>query len=69
MAIRHGHISLMGHLIGVALVSVNARDESGASPLHVAAEFNQIKAAQYLLKNSAFADALDGNGRTPLQVA
>ena len=58
LAIRHGHTSLMAHLVAATAISVNARDAAGASPLHIAAECNQLKAAQYLLKHSAFADAL-----------
>jgi hypothetical protein len=69
IAIRHGQIALMQHLVTTVAVSVNGRDSDGASPLHIAAEFNQPKAAQYLLRNSAFVDSTDGKGRTPLEVA
>lgn len=69
IAIRHGQIALMQHLVATVAVSVNGRDEEGASPLHIAAEFNQPKAATYLLRNSAFVDSTDGKGRTPMEVA
>lgn len=69
IAIRHGQIALMQHLVTTVAVSVNGRDSDGASPLHIAAEFNQPKAATYLLRNSAFVDSTDGKGRTPLEVA
>lgn len=49
--------------------SVNARDAAGSSPLHTAAECNEPRAAQYLLKHSAFVDAADAEGRTALMIA
>jgi len=69
IAIRHGHVSIMAHLVNSARMSVNARDGSGCSPLHAAAAANQPKAAAFLLKHSAFSDALDGEGRTALDIA
>ena len=45
-------------------VSVNSRDSCGASPLHVAAECNQPKAATFLMRHCAFVDALDASGRS-----
>ena len=69
VAIRSGHVGLLSYLVGTLEVSVNTRDSSGASPLHVAADANEPKAAQFLLRNSAFVDAVDSSGRTALQVA
>ena len=37
--------------------------------MQVAAESNQPKAAQWLLRNSAFVDASDGDGSTALEIA
>ena len=49
--------------------SVNARNGDGASPLHVAAEHNQPKAAQFLMRNTAFVDSKDSSGRSALEIA
>ena len=68
-AVRGGHTALLAHLATLEHVSVNSRDASGASPLHVAAECNQPKAAQFLMRHCAFVDALDASGRSALQIA
>ncbi len=45
--------------------SVNARDDFGVSPLHVAAN---DRVAAFLLARGASLDAVDGRGYTPLRV-
>ena len=35
--LRHGHVGIVGILVAGGKMSVNARDSSGSSPLHVAA--------------------------------
>ena len=48
---------------------VIARDASGATVLHWAAIDGDLQACQALLDNGAQADALDGEGRLPADVA
>ena len=69
ISIRHGHVSILNHLVTTVMMSVNSLDDEGSSPLHVAASANQPKAAQFLLKQCASIDARDGQGRTALEIA
>lgn len=69
LAIRHGHVPIVSHLVSKVGMSVNTVDADGSSPLHIAAIANQPKAAQFLLKNSASIDATDAEGRTALEIA
>jgi DnaJ-domain-containing protein 1 len=69
LAIRHGHVSILNHLVSVISMSVNAVDANGQTPLHVAAAANQPKAAQFLLKQCASIDALDADGKSALDIA
>ena len=48
---------------------VTARDDSGATVLHWAAIGGDLQVCQALLENGARADALDGEGRLPADVA
>ena len=66
---RGGHSALLQHFATNEACSVNTRDKNGASPLHIAAEFNQPKAAQFLMRHCAFVDAVDASGRSALQIA
>jgi len=50
-------------------ISPNARDPSGGTPLHTAAELNDLDLARFLLSHGANASARDDQRRTPLQVA
>ena len=45
---------------------VNAKDENGNTPLHIAAEKGHENMAELLLANNAEINAKDNNGRTPL---
>ena len=49
--------------------NLNAADANGSSALNAAAFFDSAKAAEWLLKNSAFVDIRDANGGTPLITA
>ena len=69
ICIRHGHVNILNHLITNVAMSVNRLDDTGSSPLHVAAAANQPKAAQFLLKHCASIDAQDAEGRTALDIA
>ena len=48
---------------------VNARDRSGATPLHAAALKGNLAMAELLLAHGAAVDARDGDGLTPLHNA
>lgn len=48
---------------------VSARDETGLTPLHLAAKRNSVLAAQILLESDAKVMPRDGAGRTPLNYA
>ena len=48
---------------------VNARDSSGATPLHAAALKGNLAIAELLLSRGAKVDARDGDGLTPLHIA
>ena len=69
LQVRGGHTALLQHFAANEACSVNTRDKNGASPLHLAAEFNQPKAAQFLMRHCAFVDAVDASGRSALQIA
>ena len=69
LCIRHGHVSILNHLVSSVAMSVNTLDEDGSSPLHVAAEANQPKAAQFLMKQCASVDARNAEGKTALEIA
>jgi ankyrin repeat protein len=49
--------------------TVDARDESGCTPLHFAADRGQAVAAQLLLAAGADVNARDADGQTPLHYA
>jgi uncharacterized protein len=44
----------------------NTRDNSGWTPLHFAAQMNQLEIAQILISRGASVDAQDCNGNSPL---
>ena len=46
-----------------------ARNESGLTPLHYAARFNQVRVAEYLLEHGADANAVARHSGTPLDLA
>jgi len=48
---------------------VSSRDENDKTPLHIAAEYNHLYAAQLLLKSNAKVMDKDKSGRTPLDYA
>jgi ankyrin repeat protein len=47
---------------------VNARNDNGDTPLHLAAEFGRKEVVEFLLTNKADVNARDNNGETPLQL-
>ena len=48
---------------------INARDNLGRSPLHIAAFYGQIKASEFLIDKGADINAKDNVGMTPLHAA
>jgi len=50
-------------------ISVNLKGSKNATPLHVAARYDHVRIALYLLRNGANKDAKDMDGWTPLHVA
>lgn len=48
---------------------VNAKNDHGATPLHLAAAYGHKSVAELLLANKAEVNASDGNGLTPLHWA
>jgi hypothetical protein len=48
---------------------INAQDDTGSTPLHVAAAFGRRDVAEVLLAHGALVNIRDKNGRTPLSVA
>lgn len=48
---------------------VEAKDNSGKTPLHSAAEWGHKAEAELLLAHKAKANAKDNHGKTPLQLA
>ena len=47
---------------------VNAKDDSGYTPLHLAARWNYLAVAQLLISSGADLEAKDNNGDTPLDL-
>ncbi len=48
---------------------VSGKDENGETPLHVAARWNKLEAAELLIKSGALKDVRDNAGKTPLDLA
>ena len=67
-AIEKGNIeAVKQHLAADA--DVNAKDEEGLTPLHLAASWGHKEVAELLIANGADVNAKDNQGRTPLDVA
>ena len=49
-------------------VSPNLRSSKSVTPLHLAAKYDKVRIALYLLRNGANLDAKDMDGWTPLHV-
>lgn len=50
-------------------LDLNAPDAKGSSPIHIAAECNQLAVVLKLIDLGATKDSQDGNGKTPLDLA
>lgn len=67
-AVIHGHPESLRHLI-IAGLDVNAKDCSGKTALHFAAELMRFEMVKILVEEGADVDALDNEKRTPFDYA
>lgn len=68
-AVSAGHVAAVDALLASDRVSLEAREESGATALHIAAGRGYTEIVRRLLDAGAEATAADGAGRTPADVA
>lgn len=67
--VRMGDTQEVGRLIAANRSLVNARNELGSTPLHIAAGNPTPDIASLLLDHGAAVNARDNNGATPLHIA
>ena len=68
-AVRQGNRASVVSLLKTSPASVQEMDSDGRTPLHWAAEMENVQAARALLASGADVKARDGYGNTPLHVA
>ncbi|NGP54014.1 ankyrin repeat domain-containing protein [Thioalkalivibrio sp. XN8] len=68
-AVSAGHVAAVDALLGSERANLEAREESGATALHIAAGRGYTEIVRRLLDAGAEASAADGAGRTPADVA
>jgi ankyrin repeat protein len=68
-AANAGDVNVLKLVLSKKGTAVNARDEHGVCPLHLAASHGHAAAAALLLKHGAVIDLEDSSGRTPLHYA
>jgi ankyrin repeat protein len=59
----------MAKLLLASKADVNAKDDTGGTPLHLAAKYDSRDVAELLLANGADVDSKNIKGWTPLHVA
>jgi len=68
MAVKERDVQLAGRLLKRG-ININARNQYGLTPLHVAVTNDDKAMIEFLLKNGADIDAPDQDGWTPLHAA
>jgi ankyrin repeat protein len=68
-AVAENRLGVVHILLASKSVNVNARNDSGATALHEAAEKGYFEIAQLLITNNADVQSTDRKGRTPLIIA
>lgn len=68
-AIERGDLENFKNIISRSRHSVNTRDNSQSTPLHIAAQYGQTEMAELLVKNGADTTARDNSQNTPLHIA
>ena len=68
-AVKAGDTNAVASLLKDTPSQVDARSDDGLTPLHLAAESNDVAVASLLVKAGAEANALTPEGKTPLQLA
>jgi glyoxylase-like metal-dependent hydrolase (beta-lactamase superfamily II) len=64
-----GNLPRVQALVEADAKAASAPNENGLTPLHYAARFNQVRAAEYLLEHGADANAVARHAGTPLDLA
>ena len=64
-AAGHGDVNTLKEVLGADTMLVDAKNETGASLLHVAMESKNPSVVKYLVEQGADIDAQDAQGRTP----
>ena len=63
------HYAATKEVAALLMLNINARDESGNTPLHLAVQDNRLEVVSFLIANGAKLNVENKNGYTPLQLA
>ena len=64
-----GHVDILEWMLHHSLATGLERDDYGATPIHDAAEQNQLECLHVFFNHSVNLDPRDGDGMTPLDLA
>lgn len=67
-AVKKNHIQAVQELLSMHPDYVNLKDESGRTPLHIAAEAGNFEVVKLLVENGAEVNAADNNQQIPLHL-
>lgn len=67
--VREGDAQAVNRMVAANRSMVNARNELGSTPLHIAAGNSAPDAARLLIEKGAAVNVKDNNGATPLHIA